>query len=98
MARDAKTVAKYVIGGFGLVAMLALALFFRLRTNGAGLGSRSLHRRLARTLRARLPLDQTQATVGGAVAVDCRRLLAGRNECGCGVARLDTVTLLATTR
>jgi hypothetical protein len=28
MARDAKTVAKYVIGGFGLVAMLALAPYF----------------------------------------------------------------------
>jgi hypothetical protein len=95
MPRDPRTVAKYVIAGFGLVAMLALAPYFfasGLMAPGWAVGVFIL----ARTLRARLHLDQAEAAVGGTTADHCRGILARRHECRCRVARLDTVTLRPT--
>jgi len=55
---DARTIAKYVVAGLALAAMLALApFFFCLRADGARLGSCNLRCRLAGAVRPRLLLD-----------------------------------------
>ena len=94
MPRDAGTVAKYVVGGLALAAMLALAPFFLASglmapgwAVGVFIGS------LAAALWPRLRLDQTQATVGSASAIHRGRDLVRRHECrGQPVAGLDGLT------
>jgi hypothetical protein len=79
MPRDARTVAKYVVAGLALAAMLALApFFFASGLMGTRLDCRRVHRRLVGALRAWLLLDSTQTLVGGAAALHRRRFLAGR--------------------
>ena len=91
MPRDGRTIAKYVLAGLALVAMLARPFFIASGLMAPGWAVVTF---IAVWLALFLLgcFDKAQAVVGRAAAVPCGRNLVWRHECRWSVARLDALT------